>query len=89
MCFRMAGLYLSWYRKKPLAIRLGSVPVGVRWPRPKVFLSKPGLRTHAALSGLAPPAKSLRNLAMSLVGALPKKRLYSLLNCDALKYPTR
>src|SRR5208337_4159737 len=25
---------------------------------------------------------------MSLVGALPKKRLYSLLNCEALTYPT-
>jgi len=29
--------------------------------------------------------ESLRNLAMSFVGAFPKKRLYSLLNCEALK----
>jgi len=28
---------------------------------------------------------SWRNLAMSLVGALPKKRLYSRLNCEGLK----
>jgi hypothetical protein len=28
--------------------------------------------------------KSSRNLAMSLVGALQKKQLYSLLNCEAL-----
>jgi hypothetical protein len=28
---------------------------------------------------------SCRNLAMSLVGAFPKKRLYSLLNCEALR----
>ena len=32
---------------------------------------------------------SWRSLAMSRVGAFPKKRLYSLLNCDALRYPTR
>ena len=31
-----------------------------------------------------PRVESSRNLAMSLVGALPKKRLYSLLNCEAL-----
>ena len=29
--------------------------------------------------------ESLLNLAMSFVGALPKKRLYSLLNCEALR----
>ena len=32
---------------------------------------------------------SFRNLAISLPGAIPNKRLYSLLNCEALKYPTR
>ena len=26
---------------------------------------------------------------MSFVGAQPKKRLYSRLNCEALRYPTR
>src|SRR5271157_5758563 len=29
-----------------------------------------------------------RSLTMSLVGAFPKKRPYSLLNCEALTYPT-
>ena len=39
---------------------------------------------HAKL-GHAHSRVSWRNLAMSLVGALPKKRLYSRLNCDALR----
>jgi hypothetical protein len=32
---------------------------------------------------------SWRKVAMSFVGALPKNRLYSRLNCEALTYPTR
>jgi hypothetical protein len=31
---------------------------------------------------------SCRKRATSLVGALPKKRLYSRLNCEALRHPT-
>src|SRR5581483_243189 len=36
-----------------------------------------------------PEARCSRNPSMSLLGELPKKRLYSLLNCETLRYPTR
>ena len=42
---------------------------------------------HLRYSPAAAPTSS-RNLAMSLVGVLPKKRPHSLLNCEALAYPT-
>lgn len=36
----------------------------------------------------AAPGASLRKRLISFAGALPKKRLYSRLVCDALTYPT-
>jgi hypothetical protein len=56
-------------------------------------MSLPGGRWEVAppLIAFAAPARhasapgSCRNLAISLVGALPKNRLYSRLNCEALR----
>ena len=52
----------------------------------QVVQTEPSPIVYRATSTAVRP--SSRNRAMSLVGALPKKRPYSLLNCDALKYPT-
>src|SRR5215471_19306636 len=38
---------------------------------------------------IPPEPRRVRNRSMSLLGALPKQRLYSLLNCETLRYPTR
>lgn len=47
------------------------------------------MRTSYAEASAAAPKPSSRNRWMSFVGALPKKRPYSRVNCDALRYPTR